>query len=182
MGLVQRRQRCPGALSDKAASCRAPATARLVLACAGALLAAGSATAAREPDPLHSPACARARTELDAALAARDARDSARLRHAREEALHACLGDDTGQRERSGAPEPPRAVAPPVVRGPPRAVLPVPPSRPAPPPLEVPRAAMITNCEPSGCWDNQGRRFNRAGPLLIGPNGCQAQGGLVACP
>jgi hypothetical protein len=178
MGSDQRRQRCTAALSDKAASCGAATTARLVLACAGALLAAG--IAAREPDPLHSAACEQARAELDAALAAPG--DGARLRRAREQALHACLGNDTGRRERSGAPEPARAVAPTIAREVPRTVLPPPALRAPPPAPEVPRAAMITNCDPGGCWDTQGRRFNRAGPLLVGPNGCQAQGGLVSCP
>jgi hypothetical protein len=183
MGSDQRRQRCAAALSDKAASCGAATTARLVLACAGALLAAGPALAAREPDPLHSPACEQARAELDAALAAQDdVRHGARLRHAREQALHACLGNDTGRRERSGAPAPAQAVAPTIPREPARAVLPIPAARAAPPPPDVPRAAMITNCEPGGCWDTRGRRFDRAGPLLVGPNGCQAQGGLVSCP
>lgn len=182
MGSVQRRQRCPATLSDKAASCGAATTARVVLAWAGALLAAAPAIAAGAPDPLQSTECVHARAELDAALAARDARGSARLRQARERALHACLGHDTGRRERSGAPEPAQAVAPTILPGPARAALPAPALRAAPPAPDVPRAAMITNCEPSGCWDNQGRRFNRAGPLLIGPNGCQAQGGLVSCP
>jgi hypothetical protein len=180
----QGRQRGCSALSDKTASCGALATACCVLALA-ATLPAGAAVATRDGDPLHSPECALARAELDAALAAPQARHSARLQQAREQALHACLGNATGARRRSGAPEPSQVVRPTLAAppaGPPRDVLPTAAPGGAPPAVEVPRAAMITNCEPGGCWDSQGRRFNRAGPLLIGPGGCLAQGGLVTCP
>lgn len=61
-------------------------------------------------------------------------------------------------------------------------VLPPPPALP-PAPLVVPRAAVITQCDPTGCWDSSGRRLNRVGPSLAGPGGpCTVQGHSALCP
>lgn len=43
----------------------------------------------------------------------------------------------------------------------------------------------ITNCDPSGCWDTNGGRYNRAaGNTFFGPNGvaCTATAGGLVCP
>lgn len=41
----------------------------------------------------------------------------------------------------------------------------------------------LTNCSSSGCWDDQGNRYNRSGSQLIGPRGaCQQMGNMVQCP
>jgi hypothetical protein len=56
---------------------------------------------------------------------------------------------------------------------------------PAPPsqPVEIPRPAVVTACDPGGCWDTQGRRFDKVGPLLVGPRGaCNPTAGAVQCP
>jgi hypothetical protein len=57
------------------------------------------------------------------------------------------------------------------------------PVQPPPPPLRVDRPAVITACDPGGCWDSNGTRLNRAGPVLLGPTGaCSVSGGFVHCP
>lgn len=69
-------------------------------------------------------------------------------------------------------------VPPPVIDGPRP-----PPVAPPPPPLDIPKPAAITTCDPGGCWDSQGRRLDRSGPLLMGPHGaCVVQAGVVRCP
>jgi hypothetical protein len=136
-------------------------------------------------DPMASPECSAARAELEQAEndgTAGRARPGDRVTLAREKAASACLGGTDGQRERSGAPDPAQRVPPPVIGG----VAPVPPAlRGAAPqaPLEIPRHATITTCDPAGCWDSEGRRLNQTGPLLMGPRGvCIVQGGIVTCP
>ena len=133
------------------------------------------------PDPLRSPACVAARTELEALLAQPRAAGE-RLEQARRRTARVCLGaSGDGARQRSGAAEPPQVVPPPstVPRQP--AMPPV--LAPAPAPLSVPRPTVITTCDPAGCWDSEGRRLNQTGPLLVGPGGvCSGLGDIVACP
>jgi hypothetical protein len=149
--------------------------------------AASSALSAQAPeaDPLNSSECVAARDELDKALsepaANRQAR-SERVACARRQAALVCLGREASGRERSGAPEPPQAVPPPVISMRP---APAPPPVSATPqgPVAIPRPATITACDPAGCWDSEGRRLNNMGPLLMGPRGlCTLQGGLLNCP
>jgi hypothetical protein len=153
------------------------------------LLAAGAATAlaatVAEADPMSSRECMAAREELEQAIsepADRRAR-SERIARARRQAALACLGPSSGSRERSGAPQPPQAVPAPVIGvrpapAPPAAALAVPQ-----PPLAIPRPAVITACDPAGCWDSEGRRLNNMGPLLMGPRGlCTMHGGVLNCP
>jgi len=43
--------------------------------------------------------------------------------------------------------------------------------------------AVVTACDAGGCWDSEGRRLERAGPLLLGPQGaCTLQGALLNRP
>ncbi len=44
--------------------------------------------------------------------------------------------------------------------------------------------SIITSCDPSGCWDNLGNRYNKgAGNTYFGPSGaCQMIGGMMQCP
>ena len=150
------------------------------------LSAAATALAAQtgEPDPLSSSECAAARDELQQALTAPAASRQERLdrvAQARQRAALRCLGSDSGSRERSGAPVTPQVVPPATVTQRPAPPT-LPPAAP-PPPLAPPRPAAITNCDPGGCWDSEGQRLNRMGPLLIGPRGqCTVQGGLLNCP
>lgn len=54
-----------------------------------------------------------------------------------------------------------------------------------PSPAAPPAPTHITNCDASGCWDNQGGRYNRgAGPTYIhqGGRACQMVGGQMHCP
>lgn len=158
---------------------------------ASALLALATATAAAAPaaaaDPLSSPECAAARAQLDQAIdeAVHNRRADAsrsRLAQARRRTGEACLGSANGSRERSGAPDPPRAVPPAVIGSRPAQAQP-PATAAPPPPLAIPRAPTITTCDPAGCWDSEGRRLNSMGPLLIGPNGvCTLQAGVLNCP
>lgn len=148
-------------------------------------LAALVLVARAEPaDPMNSPACMAARSQLDAALAAQDPdhpREGRRMpAQERRDVLHACLGSSGGAGVRSGAPQPAQVV--PQVIPPARAAL-LPAVSPPPPPLAIPRVTTITHCDPGGCWDSEGRRLNNAGPLLMGPQGlCSIQGGTVHCP
>jgi hypothetical protein len=145
------------------------------------MLACSAWCSAADTDPLRSAECLGARAELDAALAAPAARENQRLQQARRAALQACLGSQPDARRRSGAPDPVQVVVP-TLRATPPAPLPPPVATP-PAAVAIPRAAMITTCDPGGCWDSQGRRLNRVGPVLSGPDGpCHAQGGLVTCP
>lgn len=151
------------------------------------LLASAAAAAsgqAMNADPLSSSECAAARSELDKALsepAAGQAR-SQRLARARQQVALVCLGPGSGERVRSGAPQPAQAVPPSLIPMPP-APAPAPAITPPPPPPDVPRAAPLTTCDPAGCWDSEGRRLNKMGPLLISPRGlCTIEGGLLNCP
>lgn len=154
-------------------------------------LAAGlGGAAAQAGDPLNTPECRAARTRLDVATAAATGRSDASaraLQAARERAATACFGRpgdvtrDLTQGLGTRAPEPAVRVSP-VTGG---AAAPVlqPPSLSPPPPLVVPRAAVITQCDPTGCWDSSGRRLNRVGPGLAGPGGpCTVQGHSALCP
>lgn len=143
-------------------------------------LAPVAAAADRNPDPMHSPRCEAARAELDTLLGQpRASRE--RLEQARRRAAQACLGATNTVRERSGAPEPPQVVPPTI--GVQRQPVAPPAIEPAPAPPAVPRPTAITTCDAAGCWDSDGRRLNRMGPLLVGPGGvCQGLGAIVNCP
>lgn len=52
----------------------------------------------------------------------------------------------------------------------------------APPPVEVGRPTTMSTCDPGGCWDSNGTRYNSSGPVLNGPRGtCVATAGVVTC-
>jgi len=156
-------------------------TAALLLAAA----ASGIVRAQDAPqDPLASSECTAARDELESVLneAARAGRQApaAQLARARQHAALACLGRESGNRERAGAPQPAQAVAPPAI---PANPAPAPVITSPPPPVDIPRPSTVTNCDAAGCWDSEGKRLNNLGPLLVGPRGlCTMQGGLLNCP
>jgi hypothetical protein len=140
---------------------------------------------AQPTDRLDSPDCRSARNELEAALddpAMGRAERAQRLAAARKNVLAICLGPASAQPQRAGAPERVIAVPAPIISAPP--AHPVAPAATAPlPPLAVPRPAVITTCDPAGCWDSEGRRLNNLGPMLVGPRGlCNPQGGIANCP
>jgi hypothetical protein len=149
-----------------------------------ALYVAAPLLAQAQPgDSLHSGECARAQAELEAALddkASNPQAGAQRLSNARKQVGLACLGPSSGQPRRSGAPDPVQVVPPTVIAVPP--APPFPATTPLPP-LDIPRPATMTTCDPGGCWDNNGKRLNQVGPVLIGPRGpCSMQGGVVTCP
>jgi hypothetical protein len=150
-----------------------------------ALLVTAAAAQGQPGDPLKSAACAAALQRLqDAASAAtpRKREDVGRINALRHEAAQACLGSSSGERGRSGTAYPAQAATPPLdaLR---RAVPPATTSAAPPPPLAIPRAPVITACDPAGCWDSDGHRLNNMGPVLIGPRGpCTVQGGIANCP
>jgi hypothetical protein len=155
------------------------------------LVAGFGSVAAQAGDPLNTAECRAARTRLDVATAAVTGRSEASaraLQAARERVAMVCLGRP-GEVVRelpdgSGVRAPYPAVRVPPVGGA-AAATPVLPSRPQvpPAPLAVPRAAVITQCDPTGCWDSSGRRLNRVGPGLAGPGGpCTVQGNSAMCP
>jgi hypothetical protein len=153
---------------------------------AAVFIAAPWVAQAQPGDSLLSGECALAQAELEAALddkASNPQAPAQRLANARKQAAQACLGPSSGQRQRSGAPQPAQVVPPTVIAAPP-VTPPSPPSPAAPlPPLDIPRPATMTLCDPGGCWDNNGKRLNQVGPILIGPRGpCAMNGGVVTCP
>ena len=155
-------------------------------AAVGQVLALGAAVLAHAQgaDPLHSRECDAARVVLESALdgAARKEPGSAqRLAAARKQAMAACLGRESGERERTGAPEPAIVVPAPVMQVPRGPALPSTVPTPAPPAYTPP--PVFTTCDSTGCWDSNGRRINRVGTMLVGPRGaCTEVGGTVQCP
>ena len=146
-------------------------------------LAAAALAHAQGADPLHSRECDAARAVLESALdeaAHKTAGSAKRLAAARQQAMGACLGRESGERERSGAPEPPIVVPAPMMQVPRAPALPTTPG-PLPPAYTPP--AVVTTCDSTGCWDSNGRRIERLGPMLVGPRGaCTEVGGTVRCP
>jgi hypothetical protein len=157
---------------------------RLVLAL---LIAAGAwlAADAQPADRMDSSECRIARDQLEAALDDPSLGRAERAQHlavARKQVLTICLGPASAQHQRSGAPEPVIAVPAPIISLPP-AHSSVPAITTPAPPVAVPRAAVITTCDPAGCWDSEGHRLNNLGPMLVGPRGpCIVQGGIANCP
>lgn len=70
------------------------------------------------------------------------------------------------------------AVPPPVIDGPRPPV-----SNPPAPAQDIPKATALANCDPGGCWDSDGKRLDRVGPVLRSSRGpCLEQAGVVRCP
>ena len=188
MVLVQLRQAAAASLSDKAARTESPPAAPTSMGyrwvATALLLAAGApAFGAAGPDPLKSDACKAAIVALEQVAGENaSATRAARLAQARENAATVCFGRGSDRGTRSGAPYPAQSVSPSATSAP--RSLPSPPAvAPAPPAPPAPRPAVITTCDPAGCWDSDGRRLNQMGPLLMSPRGpCTPQGGLANCP
>jgi hypothetical protein len=163
---------------------RRPLNAMILVLAAGKCLAQGT-------DPLTSPACVAALDALQAQEAAilssgrpqgaahAGAAELAALTPYRKRVARECLGKEDPVLERRA--QPPVVVAP--VALPPSAV----PAKqgalaPPSPPVQLPPFRTVTQCDPSGCWTNDGFRLNRLGPLLVGPPGaCTVQSGVLSC-
>ena len=133
---------------------------------------------------MYSPACAQAMAKLEQLR--RDKSPGNAQEAERQQASRACLG----------GPAPAQPVIGPALT-PPIAVEPMPlPAQPAPPapaappaprplsqPLHIERPSLVTNCDPSGCWNSEGQRLPRLGNELQGPRGpCTAFGTGYVCP
>jgi len=168
------------------------------------LFGAGVAAAQAEPsphapvDPFSAPACVQARADLDAARVALTApatttAQSQQLKQARRAVARICLGE-AAARERTPGPSRERTPGR-MAQAPLSVVTPAAPpaseagSQPAPPTAGWPGPAspnppppVLTACDASGCWHSNGRRLERAGPLLLGPDGpCTAPAELLNC-
>lgn len=152
---------------------------RLVLAAGSILLALCAQAGPDDVDPLKSDACGRNLAALQAARAPGSGKTPAQLEVLRREATQACLGGKGEARRPSPTAQEPVAIPPPSVALP-RSIPPA-AAPPAVPPVRQP--AVIISCDTGGCWDSNGTRLNRAGPLLIGPGGaCVSSGLQVRCP
>jgi len=144
------------------------------------LLMAAAGACAQEGDPLKSAACGAALASLQAARAGQAT--PGRIEHLRSEAAGACLGTAHPARNTARTLQAPIAVPPPQVDAPiaqPSLPAPVAP----PPPVAIDRPATPANCDPGGCWSNDGTHLQHLPPNLAGPRGlCTQQGGLVYCP
>lgn len=138
-----------------------------------------TASMAGADDPLKSDACGRSLDALQAARA--DPQRAHEIEALRQQATQVCLGGTGQARRPSPVAQPPVTVAPPVIDPPPAPQPPV--ALPATPPVRIERPPVLTSCDAGGCWDSDGRRLNRAGPVLIGPSGpCVVSGHVVQCP
>jgi hypothetical protein len=166
---------------------------RIALLCALTLsCVAAQAQGDINPDLMKTPACIGARQQLDQVLAKGGPRD--RLDQVRQQAAIKCLGVKAPPLPEGRFVPPPVAVEPIRLRPevslapgtawrpatPP--TLPLPPLPPLPP-VAIPRPPVLTTCDPGGCWDANGARYNQQGPVLMGPRGaCTQQGGSLNCP
>lgn len=164
------------ALSDKRASRLARCLGALLLA----LAAAAGARAQEDADPLKSPACGEALADLQAA---RDAHAApARVESLRARAASVCLGSAALPRRPARVAQTPIAVPPPQIDVPSRPALLGAPALPAPP-LPAPHGPQPAQCDPGGCWVDDGSHLRYVPPSLTTPRGpCTMQGGLVYCP
>jgi hypothetical protein len=143
------------------------------------LFAAGFARA-QEGDPLKSPACGAALASLQAARADKAAPEH--IEHLRSEAASICLGTAHPARNTARTWQGPISVPPPQIDVPvarPGLPAPVAPT----PPVAIDRPSTPANCDPGGCWTNNGSHLQLLPPNLMGPRGlCTQQGGQVYCP
>ncbi len=135
----------------------------------------------QESDLLVSAECQLARRELEVVLGAvTESRqeNEPKLEEVRKRTTRACLGQAKSPAAATRTWQPVIVVPPIVPAAPPLPVIAAPL-----PPVTVPRLSVITSCDSGGCWDSEGVRFQRSGPLLMGPRGpCTAQGNLFNCP
>jgi hypothetical protein len=133
-------------------------------------------------DPLKSPECGQAIGELETARSQRN-RNPEAVEKARQQAARICFGGTGEAKVPSRVARAPERVPPPHIV-PPRAPTAALAAVPAPqPPLEIKRPPVATSCDAGGCWDEKGTRFNRMGPVLVGPGGvCSQHGAFLNCP
>ncbi|RZL08042.1 MAG: hypothetical protein EOP40_14355 [Rubrivivax sp.] len=197
-----RSQAADGAVVPVIRYWRAPRVKDLLVGCAivGVLALLGGPlpmSSAHAQAVLNAPPCDSARQDLEAALARPqpvqpDDQVRLKLQIERSRGLVAqrCFNreaDSAGAAQRA-AQNP--LIVPPIVstmQGP--LAAPAGASAPAgaapagiPLPVDVGRPTTLSTCDPGGCWDSNGQRYNSSGPVLNGPRGtCVAQAGVVTC-
>ena len=150
-----------------------------MIACAAAQ-AQAQTQAQGNADLMRTPECLSARKQLDQVLDQGGPRD--RLDEVRQQAAQKCLGLKAAPLPESRFVPPPQSVEPISLRSE-TALSMQGPAAPPPPPVAIPRPPVVTICDAAGCWDAAGARYNRQGPVLVGPHGvCTQPGGLLNCP
>lgn len=143
-------------------------------------LAALAVAAPLQADPLKSAACDAALERLQAARSTAPASVEAR----RHDAARVCLGlgaQATLPTRSNRWAQPPIAVPAPIIEPPARAATAA-AAQPLPPPVRIDRPPVLTACDLTGCWTNEGTRLQRVGPGLMGQQGpCVAQGSFAYC-
>jgi len=189
------RVRLPARLAPRT-FCNSPARYRM-RHCVFALITvlAGSAGVAQEGDPLKSADCRQALDGLQAQEAQavgvpdRPAQGPGhrevlkQLEVVRRHAARACLGGTGDPAPPSSRFAQPLVTVPPVAKRPPAPApaLPVGPTVSLPTQRQPP--SIVTACDLTGCWANDGSRLQRLGPNLVGPRGpCILQGVVLHCP
>ncbi len=141
------------------------------------------APAQGNPDLMKTPECLAARQQLDQVLSKGGPRD--RWEQVRQQAALKCLGVKAGPLPQGRFVPPPVAVEPIRLRLDSALTMATPAATVtgSPPPLAIPRPPVLTTCDATGCWEANGGRYNRQGPVLLGPRGiCTQQGGSLSCP
>jgi hypothetical protein len=111
----------------------------------------------------------------------------AKVKAVQVQAARACLGNSGAadrEAERLAVPPPGSAVVVPLPALRPQRE-PSPALRPPTPVVVTPPRppTMVTNCDPGGCWTNDGTRIQKLGPTMVGPKGvCTVVGGITTCP
>jgi hypothetical protein len=161
-------------------ACRTRTRSRMKRWMALAMLACAAA-AAQDGDPLKSPACGDAIAALDAARSAKAA--PAQVEVLRARAAQTCLGTADPPRRPARVLQPPVAIPPPPL-APPGVAAPQLLVTPPPPPVTITRPPQVTQCDPAGCWvDDGGNRLRHLPPHQVSPRGpCTIVGALVYCP
>ena len=153
------------------------------IACALLVLAAASLPlCAQENDPLKSPACGAALSQLQAVRGAGDASADA-VEAARTAAATTCLGSGSPPSRPGRVLQAPVAIPPTQIELPQR-VAPFPVPAAPPPPVAIDRPAAPALCDGAGCWVDNGTHLQQVPPAsLVGPRGlCTNRAGQLYCP
>ena len=155
-------------------------------------MSAVSAAHAQATDRPQSPACQQALAALQAreAQLAEDAKDAqarppkpdAAWQNLRRRAAKVCLGGSGDMPASTRTLQAPITITPAGRTSSPAAAAPAGTTAgSALPAVKAPLS--VTGCDALGCWTNDGRRLNRVGSQLQGPNGlCTVQGTSLHCP
>ncbi|HVE52467.1 MAG TPA: hypothetical protein VNB23_03665 [Ramlibacter sp.] len=132
---------------------------------------------AQGDDPLKSPACSAALSQLQAARGG----TGTDVEGARAAAAAACLGTSARPGRPARVAQPPVSVPPPRIE-PPQVAAPLPSPVLPPPPVAIERAPGPALCDAGGCWTPDGGRLRHV-PAPVVPHGaCSLQGTAVYCP